>query len=417
MANLDTAFREYYPPTDEQRQVAMTKGLVCLDANVLLDAYRFNPRVRTELFDVLEKLNDRLWIPHQVAFEFHKNRINVIGDQAKAYASALKALEEFEEYFTGNVNSKLNVLGRTVALTEEEQTAIIDPVIQGIKLTVKAILKLQERHGVALDMISNDEVLSRLENLLQNKVGDPLGAEEEERARNEAMHRVKNKIPPGYADSEKADPAGDYLVWHQMLEEAKRREAPILFITRDVKEDWFRREKGQTISARAELIREAREVADCDLTIMPTQSFLVHARKYLNAQVSDELLRQVEKLPELENDAPEESVILLSRREQKNLLISCEAAVQQLTRELHMVNTRLASIYQTEREANLSNEYRDKSQMQAKWYASKRDLMEERQRRISLVIAKLRHSLTLDSDEIAFPRSLVEDFFDGAKLI
>ncbi|MCG5220235.1 PIN-like domain-containing protein [Streptosporangium soli] len=315
MADLDSEFREYYPPTDQQRKSAITEGLVSLDANVLLDAYRFNPQAREELFNALEKLGDRLWISHQVALEFHKNRIIVIGGQSGAYAAALKALMDFHKHFEDSVHPKLNKLGNTVALTNGEQATIVDPLIKGIKQTVAAIRDLQERHGVSLGMVSKDQVLHRLQGLLKGKVGDPLSPEKEKEARKEAKRRVEEKIPPGYADSEKIDPAGDYLLWYQTLEEAKRRKQPILFVTRDVKEDWFRREKGQTISARPELIREAKEIADTPLIIMETQTFLRNAREYLHAVVSDELLSQVGNLPEVSSTEESETAptIRLSR--------------------------------------------------------------------------------------------------------
>ena len=338
VADLDSAFREYYPPTDEQRKAAMTKGLVCLWVTNVLWTLTGSIRKRgMSFFWCWKHSGIGYGYSHQVAFEFHKNRINVIGDQASAYATAIKVLEEFRAHFENNVLPKLKTLGKNVALTEAEQNLLVQPIREGMEATLSAISQLQEDHGVALEMISHDQVLKRLEELLKGKIGDPLSPQDEEKARKEAKRRVDEKIPPGYADSEKADPAGDYLLWYQTLEEAKRRKLPILFVTRDVKDDWFRREKNQTISARTELIREAKEVAGCDLVAMPTQSFLFHAREHLNAAVSDKLLAGSE-LPDIDQRRNDE-IIHISRSTQARMIRTLQAAIDRISRKTKALMT------------------------------------------------------------------------------
>lgn len=48
------------------------------------------------------------------------------------------------------------------------------------------------------------------------------------------------QLPPGYCDSGKADPTGDYLIFRQLMDEAKERKLPAMFITDDEKSDWYR---------------------------------------------------------------------------------------------------------------------------------------------------------------------------------
>ncbi|WP_248961886.1 PIN domain-containing protein [Sphaerisporangium perillae] len=353
MADLDSEFREYYPPTDEQRKVAMTSGLVCLDTNVLLDAYRFAPHAREELLNVLEKLGDRLWIPHQVAGEFHRNRIKVIGDQANAYTPALTALEGILEYFKQNVSDKIRTLGRTVALTKEEERRILEQIPESVSAAWQEIDNLRTRHGVTLDMLSNDPVLKRLEELLKGKVGARPTLEDEQKAREEAKRRAVENIPPGFADQKnKTDSSGDYLVWSQVLKEAAHRKSPILLVTRDTKDDWFRKEKGRTISARPELIREAREQAGSDLVIMETQSFLFHAREYLNATVSDELLSQVEQLPGIEHN---NEIIHISRNARGRIMHKLRSASVRVLEENRYLKDRMETLYEIAKNSPLEN--------------------------------------------------------------
>ncbi len=414
MADLDSSFREYYPPTDEQRKMAMTKGLISLDTNVLLDAYRFNPQAREELFDALEKLGDRLWISHQVALEFHKNRVNVIAGQASAYTDAIKTLGDLRKIFDNDVRPDLSKLASMVALTADEKREIVEPILSSITATVEAISKLQRQHGVSLDIVATDPVLKRLEKLLTGKVGNKLSPEEEEKVRAEADRRANKKIPPGYADKEKTDPAGDYLLWHQTLKEANCRKVPILIVTRDVKEDWFRREKGRTISARPELVREAKEETGCDLILMDTQSFLFNARYYLNAEVSDEFLSQVEKLPTMgEVSGPEEVLLAtISKATQQTIIRACEDALMRRRVALNSNIGRIEELRMIEADPLIADHEKARIAMEIEVYGREQDEIRYELGALQAVKVQLGSGIANNANSVTYTRDLLNRIFE-----
>jgi PIN like domain len=94
MAHLRDRFEHFYAPGEDDIATAMQTGLATPDTNVLLALYRFQAGARDELFGALEKLGDRLWIPHQVGLEFHRNRINVISDQQQFFKETRQDLEQ-----------------------------------------------------------------------------------------------------------------------------------------------------------------------------------------------------------------------------------------------------------------------------------------------------------------------------------
>jgi hypothetical protein len=51
--SLHNQFPGYYRPNYDERTIAHRRGLVSLNANALLDLYRFSPKSRDEFFDVL----------------------------------------------------------------------------------------------------------------------------------------------------------------------------------------------------------------------------------------------------------------------------------------------------------------------------------------------------------------------------
>lgn len=60
------------PDLDER---AVKEALIVLDTNVLLNLYGGSHAHQDACFDALDKVRDRLWIPHQVGIEFYSNRV------------------------------------------------------------------------------------------------------------------------------------------------------------------------------------------------------------------------------------------------------------------------------------------------------------------------------------------------------
>jgi hypothetical protein len=78
MRNL---FRGYYRPSPEDFTKLWNEAIFVFDTNVLLNIYRYSSVAQSDFFNILEKLQGRIWIPHQVALEYFENRENVIDQQ------------------------------------------------------------------------------------------------------------------------------------------------------------------------------------------------------------------------------------------------------------------------------------------------------------------------------------------------
>ena len=126
--------------------------------------------------------------------------------------------------------------------------------------------------SLSLDALNTnlDPVLGRLSGLLEGRVGPPLPVTEFEAARREAERRISEEEPPGFADSAKPSQSrhGDYFLWRQLLIESSARGLNVLLVTSDVKEDWWRREGGETRGPRLELSRELAATAGVRLFML-----------------------------------------------------------------------------------------------------------------------------------------------------
>jgi len=78
-------FPGYYRPAEEEFYALWNTCLFVLDANVLLNLYRYSQETSDELIGILKQVSDRLWVPHQAALEYQRQRLQVIAQQLEAY--------------------------------------------------------------------------------------------------------------------------------------------------------------------------------------------------------------------------------------------------------------------------------------------------------------------------------------------
>jgi hypothetical protein len=294
MGGLRDQFLRFYAPTAQEAGEALRTGLVTPDTNVLLSLYRFQPSARDELFRILEKLGDRLWIPYQVALEFHRNRLNTIAEQENFFGKVREELEACGAEYV----KRLRTFSNRVALPQATLDKLIQQVNTAYSAVDEEIGNAEGENQVSLRSRESDSVLARLESLFDGRVGAPMSGSELAQAQKEAKDRIENKIPPGYMDRGKSDPTGDYIIWIQLKLEAARRELTATLITDDRKEDWFWREHGLTLGPRIELYEEMETEAGVRFTIMTTETFLIRAKEYLSAAVSSATVDQAKELPQ-----------------------------------------------------------------------------------------------------------------------
>jgi hypothetical protein len=63
-------FRWYLTPDKEETDQAWANGTLTLDANVLLDLYRYHEQTRESLLKAMEAWTGRVWVSHQASEEF-----------------------------------------------------------------------------------------------------------------------------------------------------------------------------------------------------------------------------------------------------------------------------------------------------------------------------------------------------------
>jgi len=243
------------------------------DANVLLDLYRVTPETQRAFFDVLQKLDGRIFLPHQSAFEYLRKRIATITARSLAH----EALKEFANKFASRFESHQNEYPSQMA-TECAQAA---------KRAAEEISEIVDKSmNSQPDLVKSDDVLARLSNIFSGKTGKPYDQARLDDVYKKGRFRYAEKTPPGFRDDVKPEPNkfGDLIIWFQLIDYATSAKTPVIFISGDAKEDWWWKNDGRTIGPRWELGQEMNERAGVRFYMYTTPKFLEYAGQYLDVR-------------------------------------------------------------------------------------------------------------------------------------
>ena len=289
---MKNKFSEYYQLSESEIKKHWENDYFSFDANVLLNLYRYTPRTRDAFFNLLEKIKERIWISYQATYEYQNNRLVVINAQKEAYQEIRNTLQKKKN----EIEAKLNEFKKHPYLQASDLNSQIESAFESIS---RDLDQLEKRHP---DYLAEDPIFDRLTDLLDGRIGEDLEQSLLEQLYKEGKNRYEQKIPPGYMDfSEKKSQGnrslyGDLIVWKQVINKAKEDNQSVIFVTDDLKEDWWHKFKGKTIGARPELIREFRDETQQQINIYQADRFLEYANKNLEQNTIQDVIDEVREV-------------------------------------------------------------------------------------------------------------------------
>ncbi|WP_410619613.1 PIN-like domain-containing protein [Amycolatopsis sp. cmx-8-4] len=272
----DGEFTGFKIASPEEIDTALREAVVAVDANVLLDLYRFRPQTSQDLINTLKSLDDRLVVPHQALREFWRHRQRSQGSPRGATKTATDALAKSGR----SMCDALTTWAKAVGVDDDELSDLasrVDGFIDTLRGELQDVLD-----GADADR-GGDPILEQLEELLAGRVTAPLETDEWTECMAEANRRIESEEPPGYKDAGKQDNdtpeggAGDYLVWYQATRYGKEKSKDLLLVTRDEKEDWWWREQSDFVGPRPELTLEYHQLTGRRLFLLRPADLLARA--------------------------------------------------------------------------------------------------------------------------------------------
>ncbi|WP_213575673.1 PIN-like domain-containing protein [Rhodococcus sp. USK13] len=308
---MKSVLAEWYGPNDEEIGEFLANATIALDANVLLALYRVNDAQRKQVLDVLTRVSSRLWVPHQAALEYQRNRLGVAADQQKAHdAVASIASERVTEVLSTAVTTLTELCAEAVGeVRDREIRSAIEEQFTMTVSSLEAVLterqlamqnkfhELRRTHTIDFaDARNADPIRAALDALItDDRVGEKPDAETLETRKKKAQTRIDAKIPPGYKDANKDDATGDCLIWFELLDHARKSTRPILFVTDDAKEDSYQRVRGQIVGPRVELRAEMANEAKQPYHQTTLDGFVRLANRHLKTAVPEDTIATLER--------------------------------------------------------------------------------------------------------------------------
>jgi len=310
--------REQFPwfldPTEEELQRLWDEATFSFDANVLLNLYRVDKETTEDYFKIFRALGDRIFLPHEAAHQFFRNRRGVIRTEQNSFSRAKEEVEKWVERRKVFNNIKNQLRGGDIGqIVEDEIESVFEDredyneEVEAVKEDLmERIENLEERFtptGTTRANAEEDEILEGLIEIFEGKTGGELNKDLDE-LKKAARKRYDRKKPPGYEDYDGEEELSrgeceDFLVWQQLLEFAEREDEDVVFITGEKKRDWWEKDDDHNlIRPKHELLREFSRETEQSFWMLLVKPMLNCAHERLGVEVKDKSVEQTDKIPE-----------------------------------------------------------------------------------------------------------------------
>lgn len=287
---MRSLFPAHFKKSDKEVDALWKNAMFSFDANVLLHLYRYSPESRDELVATIDKIQNRLWLPEQAAYEFLKNRPNVIAAQIDKVNEAKKKVCNSKSTLTDQLkNEDARAHPFYSAKAKNAYNKGVDALLVELNASLDDLGKLY----------SDDPTKEKIADWFEGRTGEPFTDADFDTHCEEGEKRYEARTPPGFKDgetkkaketvAERRSRYGDWLIWRQLMDQAKSAKTDLIFVTDDAKEDWWLlRGDNAAFTPRPELIEEFRRETGREILIYSFLKFLKHGRRQLNFKVSSD---------------------------------------------------------------------------------------------------------------------------------
>lgn len=326
LRNLMSTFKGYYRPLPEDRGEAMRSGLIVFDTNALLDLYRFSLSAREELLAVIGRVRERVFVPYQVAVEFHRSRVSAVAGRTMEFEGQRSSLQEIRDQTHGlltQLERRAHDHGGEAEVLSRKLSGAFDETLEFLEQVATA-------YGLDPDALASgppDDIVRAIDELLVGRVAAQPSASDLQSDRAEGLRRVEGNIPPGFGDRKKGDnAAGDYMWWAEVLRySAKTQPSAVVLVSNDImKGDWVYESRGFRVGPLPFLVAEMADASGAALYWATTSDFLAEVGKATgSAEVSEGTLQEARERPL--RDATVDSILSLVRSSDKPVASSAVA--------------------------------------------------------------------------------------------
>lgn len=344
-------FPGYYRKTEADIKRIWEHGIIMFDTNVLLNLYRYSDSTQQTILDLIKKFSKQIYLPHQAALEYNRNRYEVIAEQEKAYNEFLEKIAQIQKdlqstskppFLSAKVDKELNVIFEKVGTEVKES---IEKYCEFLKI---------------------DPIYNSISELFNDRITKPFSDEELKEIYKEGEERFKNKIPPGFEDEKTKEGIrkyGDLVLWKQIIMLAKELKKDVILITDERKIDWWWKIKdGRNMGPRQELVEEIKLQAKVNFHMYSSERFLSYGQSFLKEKINQQALEEIQamkkaELEEIKRIQFMEKRVLERELKTKDELIFITQKIEDLNQKLFSLRRRQESYYKDSMESDEIKEY------------------------------------------------------------
>lgn len=249
-------------------------AIVIFDTNVYLNLYEYSPEVADKFIEAIYFIEQHIYIPNTVRREFFRNHYKCSGRQKKKFKNVPVELKKLTNDLKVQLNKQLNILEKfKFPKIDELKKDSLGKVLE----VEKSFDKYLEENDV-YEVINNNfleqdkvcELVNRVisaDRLLEEPTLDDIYA-----ICSEGKNRYYKKMPPGFEDGKNKDGIDKYndlIIWKEVLKYCKDNSKNLIFVTDDVKKDWWKTE-GDNKIFHPDLIKEFKD--ETKMNILPLNS-------------------------------------------------------------------------------------------------------------------------------------------------
>ncbi len=272
------------------RDLLESNYIVVLDTNVLLNIYRYSPEFSDFAFECLKAIKDYIVLPATVRLEYGKHCRGEFSKMERRIEEACKETAKQIEAAKSRIIGSCHGLERLQFQDVEDLKAGLSEKMDA----VNAVLANFFENHAALGLIQRawagtDYLLGFIEEIdSAGKIMSPPSQEDIYRWCEEGEKRYKTETPPGFKDAKNKDGVrkySDLILWQEILRYARNQAVNVVFITDDVKADWWEHIEGNR-QFHSKLFEEFERTGQ-QIVPMTSQEFFADISEAYNITKSD----------------------------------------------------------------------------------------------------------------------------------
>ncbi|MGB7606497.1 MAG: PIN-like domain-containing protein [Lutisporaceae bacterium] len=229
---------------DKVKEFIDNKCIFIFDTNIYLNLYEYSPHIADFFVDIISIIKNQIYIPSTVKREFDKNHKECQGRQKKKFQNVPKALKKYTEQAKSKICNQLDIL-------EKFKFPDIDDLknISVVKLSEieDVFLKYVEEHDVFQEInkkfLEDDRVLDLFYDICsKGRLLKSFDLDDIYLICEEGKARYLKSIPPGFEDAKTKDGIekyNDLIIWKETIQFCKNECCSLIFVTDDIKPDWW----------------------------------------------------------------------------------------------------------------------------------------------------------------------------------